>query len=58
MSRSHNTEPILLELDEQTWKEWLDRTETWFGNVPMIQVTFRQLAEDTLDKVHEPLENR
>src|SRR2546421_127547 len=54
MSRLPNSEPILLELDEQTWKEWLDRTENWFGNVLMIQATFRQLAEDTLDKVHEP----
>jgi hypothetical protein len=54
MSLSHNSKPILLELDEQTWKDWLDRAETWFGNVLMLQATFRQLTEDTLDKVHEP----
>lgn len=48
------TGPILVELDEQTWKEQLDRTEQWFRNVRMVQATFRQLAEDTLEKVHEP----
>ena len=48
------TGPLLVELDEQTWKEQLDRTERWFKNVRMVQATFRQLAEDTLEKVHEP----
>lgn len=54
MNLSHTSEPLLLELDEQTWKDWLDRVESWLGNVLMLQATFRQLAEDTLNKVHEP----
>ena len=46
--------PMMLELDETTWQEMLDRTETWFGNVLMTQSTYRHLAEDTLKKVKEP----
>lgn len=47
-------QPLLIELDAATWTEQLDRAEQWFGNVLMTQATFRSLAEDTLDKVHEP----
>lgn len=46
--------PILVELDEDTWKTQIDRVESWLGNVLMVQSTFRQLAEDTADKVKEP----
>lgn len=48
------SEPILVELDSESWNTWLDRAATWFGNVLMTQTTFRQLAEDTQDKVNEP----
>jgi hypothetical protein len=54
MNSSNSSTSILLELDEQTWKDSLDRVETWLGNVLMIQTNFRQLIEDTVDKVHEP----
>ncbi len=47
------TAPIAIELDAETWKEYLDRTAHWFGNVQMIQTAHRELAEDTLGKIHE-----
>jgi hypothetical protein len=47
-------EPLLLELDEKTYAEQLDRVESWFGNVLMAQATYRKLAEDTADEIHEP----
>ena len=46
--------PLLIELDDQTWEDQIDRTEQWFKNVRMVQATFRQMAEDTLEKMHEP----
>lgn len=54
MSAPTLTGTLLVELDERTWKDQLDRTEQWFKNVRMVQATFRQMAEDTLEKVHEP----
>jgi hypothetical protein len=54
MNSSNSSRAILLELDEQTWKDSLDRVETWLGNVLMIQTNLRQLIEDTVDKMHEP----
>ena len=54
MNVSNSSMPILLDLDEQTWKDSLDRVETCLGNVLMIQTNLRQLIEDTVDKVHEP----
>ena len=47
-------EPMMLELDENTWDAMLERAEQWFGNVLMSQSTYRHLAEDTLKKVKEP----
>lgn len=54
MNQATATEPILLELDETSWEEYIDRTEQWFGNVLMTQTAFRALAEETLEKVEEP----
>ena len=48
------TEPIMIELDAETWKTQLDVTEQWFDTLLMIQTSFRQLAEDTAAKLHEP----
>lgn len=48
------TDPILVELDQESWNTWIERTTTWFDNVLMTQTTFRHLAEDTQDKVNEP----
>jgi len=46
--------PIFLELDETTWNLFLDRAESWMGNVLMLQRKFREQAEATADTVHEP----
>jgi hypothetical protein len=54
MSTPGTAGALLVELDEETRKDQLDRTEQWFNNVRMVQATFRQMAEDTLEKVHEP----
>ncbi|MFN3650980.1 MAG: hypothetical protein ACK47B_15500 [Armatimonadota bacterium] len=45
--------PIAIELEEATWQEFLDRAAHWFGNVRTIQTGYRELAEDTLDRIHE-----
>jgi hypothetical protein len=54
MSTATGTEPVLIELDEEAWKDHLDNVESWLGNVLMAQASFRQLAEDVRDKVSEP----
>src|SRR5207245_1105918 len=46
--------PILLELDESTWKTQLDRAAAWLNNVVLTQEKFRKFAEDTASKVREP----
>src|SRR4051812_39005542 len=46
--------PVLIDLDETTWKEHVDRAERWLGHVAMVQAEFRTLAEDTAAKFHEP----
>ena len=48
------SQPVLIELDEKIWTEQIDRTERWLSNVLMTQVAFRELAEETLEKVREP----
>ncbi len=47
-------QPILLELDEQSWEQKLDRIERWLDNVLLLQASMRELAESVRDKVHEP----
>ena len=54
MAFTNIPEPILIELDQETREDQLDSAESWLNNVLLTQATFRQLAEDTLDKVHEP----
>lgn len=48
------TTPILFELDDESWKEQLDRAEAWLGNVITAQVAFRELLEDTIPKIEKP----
>lgn len=45
---------LLLELDEDTWKGFLDSYESWLGNTLMLQTTFRRMVEDTASKIAEP----
>lgn len=47
-------QPILIELDAECRNEHYDRTAHWFQNVLFTQASFRQLLEDTVDKVEEP----
>src|SRR5690349_1261439 len=46
--------PILIGLDEDTWRGHLDRAEGWLGHVVTAQAEFRTLAADTAAKVREP----
>lgn len=46
--------PILVELGDRTWEEWLDRAESWFGNVLMSQRAFSDQLEDVIGKIREP----
>src|SRR5437660_93214 len=54
LSSRASSGPILIDLDEATWKEHVDRAERWLGHVAMVQAEFRTLAEDTAAKFHEP----
>src|SRR5947209_534743 len=54
MTVATTTEPLLLELDERTWEQFLDRSESWLGNVLTTQAKFRALAEATVTKIREP----
>ncbi len=54
MTDAKNIPPILIGLDEATWKEKVDRAETWFGNVLTVQGAFRRLVGSTREKVQEP----
>jgi hypothetical protein len=46
--------PILLELDERTWTEKLERVEPWLATTRMLQSTFRRLLESAVGSVSEP----
>lgn len=43
-----------VEFGQDSWTEFLDRTERWFVQVRVSQVAFRQLAEDLHAKIEEP----
>lgn len=45
---------MLLELDEQNWGKFCDNAQKWLDNLLMTQSAFRQMAEDTKDKLKEP----
>ncbi|RLQ91428.1 hypothetical protein [Planomicrobium sp. Y74] len=45
--------PIVIGLDEKSWKEKLDKVEKWFDQLLMIQSSFKKLAEQTADKIGE-----
>lgn len=48
------TRTLMVELDDATWTEFLDRAERWFVQVRLTQVAFRRLAEDMHAKIEEP----
>jgi hypothetical protein len=49
-----NEAPVFIELDKECREEHFDRTEAWFKNVQLTQASFRQLLEDTIEKIEEP----
>lgn len=49
-----NNNVMLLELDEQNWGKFCDNAQKWLDNLLMTQSAFRQMAEDTKDKIEEP----
>lgn len=51
--KTNNENTLLLELDEQHWEKFCDKAQKWLDNLLMTQSAFRQLAEDTKDKITE-----
>lgn len=51
---NENNQVILIELEENTRNKHLDRTASWLHNVLITQSSYRQLLEDTVEKVEEP----
>ncbi|GHA80731.1 ferritin family protein [Pontibacter akesuensis] len=45
---------ILIELDQECREEQYNRAAAWFKNVQLTQASFRQLLEDTVEKIEEP----
>ena len=46
--------PYLIELDEASWNEQLDRAQAWLGNVVAAQTAFRELLEGTVPNIEKP----
>jgi rubrerythrin len=46
--------PILVELDEHSWEQQIERIRDWLDNLQMVQVTFLEMAEDASENVNEP----
>ena len=54
MDKAFSAQTILIELDQETRSKQLDRAKSWFDNVLLTQASFRQLLEDTVEKIEEP----
>jgi len=46
--------PILVELGDENWSEWLDRAAKWFESVLLSQRAFSEQLEDTIGRIREP----
>ena len=46
--------PFIIELDEESWTEHLDRAQAWLGNVITAQNAFRRLLEDIVPTIEKP----
>ena len=53
MTASPTAPVVLIELDETSWNQLLDRAATWFDNLLLVQSSYRKLLEDTAEKVAE-----
>lgn len=52
-------ETLLVDLDEETWRGYLDNTERWLDHTLAAQAAFREQADDLARRVHDPqLEER
>jgi hypothetical protein len=49
----NSTLPVLIELDEKSWDDFLDNAARWFDNLLLVQSSYRKLLEDTIDKITE-----
>jgi hypothetical protein len=47
-------QPLLLEIEQARWSEWIDRVEPWLKTTATFQSTFRKMLEDTVDGISEP----
>lgn len=54
MSDVMQHEPILIELGQESWDQFIDKVASWLRNVQIAQSSFRHLAEDTAKKIHDP----
>lgn len=54
MDNTKHAQTILIELEEGTRNKHLDRAASWFNNILLTQSSYRQLLEDTIEKVEEP----
>lgn len=53
MTDSTQNPVVLVELDEVNWNLFLDRAARWFDNLLVVQSAYRQLLEDTAEKIAE-----
>jgi hypothetical protein len=53
MTVATNTQPVLIELDEQSWNSFFDNAAKWFDNLLLVQSSYRKLLEDTIEKINE-----
>lgn len=54
MQPSPTPAAVLIELDADCRSVHYDRAAAWFKNVQLVQADFRQLLEDTTEKIQEP----
>jgi hypothetical protein len=54
MSTEAAHEPLVLDLDEDTWTVQIDRASVWLGETLLAQEKFRKFAEGTAASIHEP----
>lgn len=48
------TQPLVLAVEEPTWRECVDRCVEWLETATLLQATFRKMLEDTINDVAEP----
>jgi hypothetical protein len=49
-----HAQPLVVEIEERTWREYVDRSAEWLEIATLLQATFRKMLEDTVDDVAEP----